>query len=272
MPVQPSKLPQEFKVVILGAGGVGKSALTIRFVRSYFIEEYDPTIEDSYVKTCTIDDEDATLDVLDSAGQEEYSAMREQYMRGGDGFILVYSITSRSGLDEVRLLADQLRRVKELDEVPMVIVGNKCDLAESRQVSTEEGRQLALHYQALFLESSAKTRTNVDEAFHGVVRQIRSLRNSAHMADRSPTSANSHQGLGGHRHRRTLLSMLAFARGNSATRPASDYTTLTVPPPVANPARMTAKEAYYQESQRRAQSRKSNMYHEDHQSHCCTIF
>jgi small GTP-binding protein len=63
---------REYKLVVVGGGGVGKSALTIQFIQSHFVDEYDPTIEDSYRKQCVIDDEVALLDVLDTAGQEEY--------------------------------------------------------------------------------------------------------------------------------------------------------------------------------------------------------
>lgn len=74
---------REYKIVVVGGGGVGKSALTIQFIQSYFVDEYDPTIEDSYRKQVVIDDKVSILDILDTAGQEEYSAMREQYMRTG---------------------------------------------------------------------------------------------------------------------------------------------------------------------------------------------
>jgi len=93
-----SKFLREYKLVVVGGGGVGKSCLTIQLIQSHFVDEYDPTIEDSYRKQCVIDEEVALLDVLDTAGQEEYSAMREQYMRTGEGFLLVYSITSRQAL------------------------------------------------------------------------------------------------------------------------------------------------------------------------------
>merc|ERR1712188_139359 len=115
----------EYKLVIVGGGGVGKSALTIQLIQNNFIEEYDPTIEDSYRKQVTIDDETCLLDILDTAGQEEYSAMRDQYMRTGQGFLIVYSITSRSSFDEVAQFRDQILRVKDADKVPIVIVGNK---------------------------------------------------------------------------------------------------------------------------------------------------
>eukprot|EP00800_Vazella_pourtalesii_P022160 TRINITY_DN854_c0_g1_i2.p1 TRINITY_DN854_c0_g1~~TRINITY_DN854_c0_g1_i2.p1 ORF type:complete len:117 (-),score=29.64 TRINITY_DN854_c0_g1_i2:491-841(-) len=76
---------REYKLVVVGGGGVGKSALTIQFIQSQFVEDYDPTIEDSYRKNGVIDDEVAILDILDTAGQEEFSAMREQYMHHGEG-------------------------------------------------------------------------------------------------------------------------------------------------------------------------------------------
>lgn len=82
-----------------------------------------------------IDDEVALLDVLDTAGQEEYSAMREQYMRTGEGFLLVYSITSRQSFEEILTFQQQILRVKDKDYFPIIIVGNKCDLDAERQVS-----------------------------------------------------------------------------------------------------------------------------------------
>jgi len=92
---------------------------------------------DSYRKQCTIDDEVALLDVLDTAGQEEYSAMREQYMRTGEGFLLVYSITSRQSFEEIMTFQQQILRVKDKDYFPMILVGNKCDLESEREVSTQ---------------------------------------------------------------------------------------------------------------------------------------
>jgi GTPase KRas protein len=92
---------------------------------------------DSYRKQCQIDDETALLDVLDTAGQEEYSAMREQYMRTGEGFLLVYSITSRQSFEEILTFQQQILRVKDKDYFPIIVVGNKCDLESEREVSTE---------------------------------------------------------------------------------------------------------------------------------------
>ena len=84
-----------------------------------------------------IDDEVALLDVLDTAGQEEYSAMREQYMRTGEGFLLVYSINSRQSFEEILTFQQQILRVKDRDYFPIIIVGNKCDLDSEREVSRQ---------------------------------------------------------------------------------------------------------------------------------------
>ncbi|CCO30496.1 24 kDa Ras-like protein [Rhizoctonia solani AG-1 IB] len=185
-----AQLYREYKLVVVGGGGVGKSALTIQFIQSHFVDEYDPTIEDSYRKQCVIDDEVALLDVLDTAGQEEYGqfqilpdiargsrsddrAMREQYMRTGEGFLLVYSITSRNSFEEISTFHQQILRVKDRDSFPMIVVANKCDLEYERQVGMNEGRDLAKHFNTKFIETSAKQRINVDEAFTNLVREIR---------------------------------------------------------------------------------------------------
>ncbi|KAJ9092364.1 Ras GTPase [Naganishia friedmannii] len=153
---------REYKLVVVGGGGVGKSALTIQFIQSHFVDEYDPTIEDSYRKQCFIDEEVALLDVLDTAGQEEYGAMREQYR---EGFLLVYSITSRPSFDEISVFHQQILRVKDKDYFPVVVVANKCDLDYDRQVDAQEGTNLAKQFGAVCIETSAKQRINVDEVF-----------------------------------------------------------------------------------------------------------
>ncbi|KAJ3282765.1 Ras GTPase, partial [Borealophlyctis nickersoniae] len=193
-----SQFLREYKLVVVGGGGVGKSALTIQFIQSHFVDEYDPTIEDSYRKQCVVDDEVALLDVLDTAGQEEYSAMRgefsnfaghtvvsnlkmltvlcfltlsEQYMRTGEGFLCVYSMTSRNSFEEISTFYQQILRVKDKDYYPIIIVANKCDLESERQVSTHEGRELARSFGCRFIETSAKQKINVDEAFYSLVRE-----------------------------------------------------------------------------------------------------
>ncbi|KIY43779.1 ras-domain-containing protein [Fistulina hepatica ATCC 64428] len=180
-----------YNLVVVGGGAVGKSALTIQFFQDKFVEEWDPTIEDVYRKQCLIDNELVVLDVLDTAGQEDYRAMREQYMINGQGFLAVYDITSRTSFEEIAEFHQQILRVKDQDWFPVIVVGNKCDLEYERQVSTHgtlftsvrkmerksrlaatEGRDLARRMNCLFMETSAKMRINVDLAFTNLVREI----------------------------------------------------------------------------------------------------
>eukprot|EP00300_Choanocystis_sp_HF-7_P008753 c16087_g1_i2.p1 GENE.c16087_g1_i2~~c16087_g1_i2.p1 ORF type:complete len:189 (+),score=32.04 c16087_g1_i2:60-626(+) len=165
----------EYKLVVLGGGGVGKSALTIRLVTDNFLEEYDPTIEDSYRKQVVIDNETALLDILDTAGQDEYSSMQDQWMREGKGFLLVYSITSRSTFEEMVTFREKILRSKDSENVPMVLVGNKCDLEAERAVQWAEGKELADQWGCRFMESSAKEKINHEECFFEVVRAIRRM-------------------------------------------------------------------------------------------------
>lgn len=188
--------PREYKLVVVGGGGVGKSALTIQLIQSHFVDEYDPTIEDSYRKQCMVDGQVTMLDVLDTAGQEEYSAMREQYMRTGEGFLLVYSVTSRASFEEIMNFRNQILRVKDADAFPMVIVGNKSDLSTERQVSFEEGAHLAHRLGCPFLETSAKQRVNVEEGFFELVRFIRQYSGRDSPSTSSNEFAND-QGLNG---------------------------------------------------------------------------
>ncbi|KAJ3094337.1 hypothetical protein HK100_006174, partial [Physocladia obscura] len=135
---------------------------------------YDPTIEDSYNKQVVIDDIPCNLEVLDTAGQEEYTALRDQWIRDGQGFLIVYSITSRETFYRIERFRDQIMRVKDTDDsIPMILVGNKCDRNGEREVSREEGQALALRLQCDFIETSAKTRINVERAFYNVVRALR---------------------------------------------------------------------------------------------------
>ncbi|XP_065717111.1 GTP-binding protein Rit2 [Patagioenas fasciata] len=164
---------REYKVVMLGAGGVGKSAMTMQFISHRFPEYHDPTIEDAYKTQVRIDDEPAYLDILDTAGQAEFTAMRDQYMRGGEGFIICYSITDRQSFQEAAEFKELIYRVRHTYDIPLVLVGNKIDLEEFRQVSTEEGMSLAREYSCSFFETSAALRFYIDDVFHGLVREIR---------------------------------------------------------------------------------------------------
>ncbi|KJH47217.1 Ras family protein [Dictyocaulus viviparus] len=163
---------REYKIVVLGSGGVGKSALTVQFVQGIFVEKYDPTIEDSYRKQVEVDGQQCMLEILDTAGTEQFTAMRDLYMKNGQGFVLVYSITAQSTFNDLIDLREQILRVKDTDEVPMILVGNKCDLEDERVVGKDQGQNLARQFNSTYLEASAKSKTNVNEIFYDLIRQI----------------------------------------------------------------------------------------------------
>ena len=150
------------------------------------------------------------LEVLDTAGQEEYTALRDQWIRDGEGFVLVYSISSRASFARIKKFYHQIQRVKEsaaagsptfpgsplaqtmgtpaLGPAPIMLVGNKCDRVTEREVSTQEGTALARELGCDFVEASAKTCVNVEKAFYDVVRQLRRQRMNG--ASRQPTGNN----------------------------------------------------------------------------------
>lgn len=156
-----SKAPNDplatYKLVVVGDGGVGKSALTIQFFQKLFVTDYDPTIEDSYIQHTEVDQKWCVLDVLDTAGQEEFSAMREQYMRKGDGFLLVFSVTDKQSFENIRHFYTQILRVKDRDSYPMLLVANKVDLVHLRKVTEEQGREMASQLKVSFPMTSLKT-------------------------------------------------------------------------------------------------------------------
>lgn len=166
-------LTPDYKIVVLGAGGVGKSSVTVQFVQGVYVESYDPTIEDSYRKQIEVDGRACDLEILDTAGVAQFTAMRELYIKSGKGFLLVYSVTDENSLKELLALREQVLRIKDSENVPMVLIGNKCDLDDDRVLSIDDGIKVSQQWGLVpFYETSAMYKTNVDEAFVDVVRQI----------------------------------------------------------------------------------------------------
>jgi len=164
-----------WRVAVLGDGGVGKTALAVQFTLNCFVETYDPTIEDAYRKQLVVDNRMCYVEVIDTAGQEEYATLRDQWVREGQGFILVYSIASRATFERLEVFRSAMLKVKRQKPVFM-LVGNKCDKQYEREVSRDEGAQLARTFGCDFLETSAKTATNVERLFTTLVRLLRQTR------------------------------------------------------------------------------------------------
>lgn len=166
-----------FKVIVIGSGGVGKSALTLQFMYDEFVEDYEPTKADSYRKKIMLDGKEAQIDILDTAGQEDYAAIRDNYFRSGEAFLCVYSILDQESLTATEELREQVLRVKNDDKTtPFLLVGNKTDLDNRRAVSQDTALELARQWGVPYVETSAKTRQNVDQVFIELMRMIRDRR------------------------------------------------------------------------------------------------
>ncbi|PBP16425.1 putative RAS small monomeric GTPase (Rsr1) [Diplocarpon rosae] len=154
---------RDYHIVVLGAA---------QFVQNVWIESYDPTIEDSYRKQIEVDGRQCMLEILDTAGTEQFTD-RELYMKTGQGFLLVFSITSQSSLAELSELREQIISIKDDENVPIVIVGNKSDLEEDRAVTRSRAFAVSQSWgNAPYYETSARRRANVDEVFVDLCRQI----------------------------------------------------------------------------------------------------
>ncbi|KAG5462948.1 MAG: P-loop containing nucleoside triphosphate hydrolase protein [Olpidium bornovanus] len=207
------------KVIMVGSGGVGKSALTLQaclkenehFMYGDFVEEYDPTKADSYRKKVMLDDAECQIDILDTAGQEEYAAarfrailaklclfcfsvddrgtdpslpqIRDNYYRSGEGFLCVFSICEHESFVHTQEFRDQILRVLDDETVPFILVGNKCDLDHLRKVTQREAEAKAAEWKCSYVETSAKTRKNVEEVYLGLLRKIRERKEGAKQKD-----------------------------------------------------------------------------------------
>eukprot|EP01105_Mastigella_eilhardi_P014273 TRINITY_DN3256_c0_g2_i2.p1 TRINITY_DN3256_c0_g2~~TRINITY_DN3256_c0_g2_i2.p1 ORF type:complete len:198 (+),score=63.32 TRINITY_DN3256_c0_g2_i2:50-643(+) len=163
---------EEYTIIIAGTGGVGKSALTIQFMENRFVTDYNPTIEDCFNKRVTVDGVMTSLKLLDTAGQEEYTVLREQNFIKANGFLLVYSVADKSSFESIPDFYKKILSYMSVGKMPMVLCGNKCDLP-IRVISKAEGAKLSESLKVTFMETSAKDRTNVDEAFYVLVRLMR---------------------------------------------------------------------------------------------------
>ncbi|TFY69067.1 hypothetical protein EVJ58_g653 [Rhodofomes roseus] len=162
-----------WRVAVLGDGGVGKTALAVQFTLNCFVGGYPlialicTPIERLCVGRFLLPQSDVS-----SRNAEEYATLRDQWVREGQGFILVYSIASRATFDRLDVFRQAMLKVKRQKPVFM-LVGNKCDKQYEREVSREEGATLARNFGCEFLETSAKTPTNVERLFVDLVRLLR---------------------------------------------------------------------------------------------------
>lgn len=169
----------EINIALLGSLGVGKSALTVKYITKRFIMEYDPDIEDTYTKHEVWNNRDITIQVMDTCDKENSDPQR--YLRWADAFIVVYSITSQASFEKAKEyleIVNQHKKNFSKENMPVALLGNKIDLERYRQVSKAEGTKLATDYMCLFYEATAAEEYEyVEEVFHGVILYLLQYKN-----------------------------------------------------------------------------------------------
>ncbi|CAM1306119.1 RAB3B (predicted) [Pycnogonum litorale] len=190
----------DYRVVVFGAGGVGKSSLVLRFVRGTFRESYIPTIEDTYRQVISCNKNICTLQITDTTGSHQFPAMQRLSISKGHAFILVYSVCSKQSLEELKPIFEVIREIKgesEEGSVPIMLVGNKCDETESREVVTEHGSDQARIWDCGFMETSAKTNHNIKELFQELLNMEKKRSMSLHLDSKKSRSQKQKEKLKG---------------------------------------------------------------------------
>ncbi|EEF34993.1 ras-related protein RABA5d [Ricinus communis] len=161
-----------FKIVIIGDSAVGKSNLLSRYARNEFNLHSKATIGVEFqTQSMEIDGKEVKAQIWDTAGQERFRAVTSAYYRGAVGALIVYDISRRTTFDSVGRWLDELKTHSDTT-VARMLVGNKCDLENIRDVTVEEGKSLAEAEGLFFMETSALDSTNVKKAFEIVIREI----------------------------------------------------------------------------------------------------
>ena len=154
-----------FKVLLLGNSDVGKSSLLLRYVDSVWNDAFVPTIGvDFKVKTLTINEKKVKMQIWDTAGQERFRTVVATYFRGAHGILLLYDVTNKDSFKNLESWLIEIEKNAK-EKVLKILIGNKCDLNDDREITTEEGKAFALRNGMEFMETSAKMNTNVTEAF-----------------------------------------------------------------------------------------------------------
>nr|XP_032813432.1 GTP-binding protein RAD-like [Petromyzon marinus] len=168
----PPHLPS-YRAMLLGEPGVGKSTLARIFGGVEDDYDADFAVEDYYQRSVVVDGEETTLALLEFCGQAGEEWLDDELAHAGDAYIIVYSIAERASFERAAEMRIQVRKARQADDVPIILVGNKSDLVRSREVSVDEGRACAAVFDCKFIETSAALQHNVRELYHGVVRQLR---------------------------------------------------------------------------------------------------
>ncbi|XP_075993836.1 GTP-binding protein REM 1 isoform X2 [Genypterus blacodes] len=195
-----------YRVLLLGDHGVGKTSLAGIFAG---VTDKDEQLrgdrfmsEETYERTLMVDGEETTLIVIDTWEMDGHDkadiggvSSQDSCLTMGSAYVIVYSVTDRSSFDSAAELRITLRRARQAENLPIILVGNKSDLVRSREVAVEEGRACAVVFDCKFIETSASLQHNVSELFEGVVRQIRLRRDATKAVQCQPCSSKRKDGV-----------------------------------------------------------------------------
>lgn len=166
-----------YKVLLLGDVAVGKSCIFLRYTENCYTENHISTIGlDFRTIPLQISSESIGLQLWDTAGQEKYFSITKNYFKNSSGIAIVYDISNRSSFDKVPNWIRQIKEFSNLSELSIVLLGNKNDLTDKRQVTTEEGIELAAKYNIIFSEVSAKTGDNIQSTFEILGKKIKEFK------------------------------------------------------------------------------------------------
>jgi len=186
------------KLLLIGDSGVGKSCLLLRFSDDSFTPSFITTIGiDFKIRTIELDGKRIKLQIWDTAGQERFRTITTAYYRGAMGILLVYDVTDQKSFDNIR---NWIRNIDQhaSEGVNKILIGNKCDMVDRRVVEPEKGAELAKEYGIKFLETSAKTSVNVEQAFIELARDIKKrLIDSPGAGDKGEGAKNGQGGKSG---------------------------------------------------------------------------
>ena len=161
-----------FKVVLVGDSSVGKTNIMSKYLKNEFHEDSKATVGVEFgSKQFTVEGHQIKAQIWDTAGQERYKAITSAYYKGAKGAFVVYDITRKQSFDSVDRWINDIKAAADKN-LTIIIIGNKCDLEDQRQVSKEQGEEKAKSNEVAFMETSAFSGENLDKAFDKMVNEV----------------------------------------------------------------------------------------------------